>query len=125
MSAVIKGVQVTWGIPSAVKTFSDSAVTAGIVQSYSTDTGSGVEEVTDEDGDIVAAIFHGVATEGSLEVVCQSTTDSPTIGEVLTVATLDGLSGGQLIVTGTSPSYGNAAVKKLTIKFKHYPGMSA
>lgn len=123
MAEIIKGVQVVWGIAGAAKTDQDTITTAGIGQSFTLTKGSALEEIPDEVGDIVAAVFHGAYTEGSCEVVCVSTTTIPEVGDELTI-TADGVTGGLGLCTGATITYNGAQTKKLSVTFKHFPEMS-
>ena len=125
MSATVRGIQIVWGIPSAIATAVHSAVTAGIIQSFSWDDEGETDIIVDEDGDKVTRVDHGAEVRGSFEVRCLSTTVAPRKGDAITgLATIDGINlTNNTVVDSVSAGYAGNQSKTFTVNFTHYPDM--
>lgn len=130
MAAVIKGKQVSWGIPAAGVSGIIAAVAAGIVDSLEITAGGATTTVSDEDDDIVTRVDHAAENKFTFSVDCTAATTKPAKGaELVTTAfgTLDGIvfTTGRSFVDDAKVVYQRAGVKKLSISATHYPTMAA
>lgn len=131
MAAVIKGKQISWGIPAAAVTAGTSLFTAvGIVESFEIDPGGGTTEIGDEDDDIVTRIDHAAVNKISMTVICTSSTTKPAKGAEITGSTLGTLDGiafgtGRIFVDTAKVTYNRAGEKKIAMTASHYPVMAA
>jgi len=121
------GTTVKWGIPSTLKTASDSVV-AGIVQSVNPSVDGATTEITDEDGDIVTRIDHGEFNMVSFEaIVTEATPSLPKKGDSVTFsAAVDGVSlnTGKVLVESASITHSGANATTVSFTVKHYPHMT-
>jgi hypothetical protein len=131
MSAAVKGKQLSWGIPSALKTAATTIFTdSGVVTSVSVEDGGGTTVINDEDDDAVTRIDHAGEHKVSFEVHATASTVKPAKGtEILgaTLGTIDGVnfSTGRTFVDDSKADYLPNGVKKITISATHYPAMGA
>lgn len=128
MAAKISGREVVWGVPSTVIAGIQTVTGSGIIQSFSIQPGGSTDIVNDEDGDAVTRIDHGAINKINFEVMCEPDTTLPEKGdEVTLLGTLEGIdfSTGRVFVDDPQVTFGNAAVKKISVAASHYPTMGA
>lgn len=126
MAATIQGIQVSFGVPSAVSGAIVAFVTAGIVENFQYTRGGNTAEIIDEDGDIVSRVDHGAKIDVSFDVICTTTTTVPAKGAVIAgLGTIDGINFGsdKTFVESVEVTYPAADVKKLSVSAVHYPSM--
>jgi hypothetical protein len=129
MAVQISGIQIKWGIPSALKTSADALV-LGIVQNISLNRAGSVENIPDEDGDFVTRVDHGKHNTGTITTMMVTPgSGSPAIpakgAEITGLGAIDGvaLNVGKVFVDDASITYSGTAGTQVTIPFTHYPDM--
>jgi hypothetical protein len=129
MSAVVKGKQIIWGVPSGVGTEAAKYVSGGgIALSFAISRGGATTPIGDEDDDIVTRVDHAFENKVTLEVQCVSGTALPAKGaEITTLGTLDSVTfgTGRTFIDDAKVDYANSAGKKISISATHYPAMAA
>jgi len=128
MAVQISGTQVSWGIPSALKTDSDSII-EGIVQDIKISVGGNTNEIQDEDGDYVSRVDHGAkntVTIQTLLVITDPVQVLPAKGDAVTfTATADGvdLTAGKAFIESAEITYKGVDTTGVSLTVVHYPLM--
>lgn len=127
MSARIKGVQLSWGIPAAAKTAA-TAFAEGIVEDFKPSIAGNTAEIADEDGDFVTRIDHGDKNQVTLTVKILADTELPEKGtEVVFSAPIGGvrLDEGRCFVDSAEITYKGNDASTASFTVTHYPEMEA
>lgn len=128
MAVQISGTQVSWGIPSAIKTDADNIV-EGIVQDVKISIGGNTAEIQDEDGDYVSRVEHGsknTVTIQTLLVVTDPVQVLPAKGDAVTfTSTADGvdLTAGSAFIESAEITYKGVDTTGVSLTVVHYPQM--
>lgn len=128
MAVQISGVEVSWGIPSAVKSASDALVT-GIVQDVKISVGGSTAEIPDEDGDYVSRVDFGFKNTVTIQtIVTDATPTLPAKGASVTFGSaVDGvpLNTGLCFVDSSEITYKGVDTTGVSMTIVHYPAMVA